>query len=943
MTTTEERRGLGRTDGRGPGDDGGGEVAARSDEARYRSRYRQDWDRVAYGSHCVDCLPTNCPLLVYVKDGRVVREELAGNLPVVEEGVPDANPMGCQKGLAWSAQLDSPDRVLYPLRRAGERGDGHWTRISWDDALAEVADAIIDAVEEIGPEAVVHEGTPEIAAVIPASRLMKVIGGTHLDVNGSINDFWPGTQQVFGKFFAAASVDDWFHSDCILVWHSNPAYTMSPSFHYITEARYRGAHVVLISTDVSPSHSHADVHVPVRHGTDAALALAMCQVVLSEGLADLSFVARQTDLSLLVHTGDGPYLRASDLDASAAADRFFHAHPDRGVVPADPASLDLDFEPALEGSWTVTLADGREATVEPLMTRVRRMLDASYTPEVAGPVCGVHPDTIRHVARIVARSRTRILPNAGLSKYFHGDLMNRSMLLLLALTGNWGKKGTGTSGWSTGLFDGQTVAMSKPVAGPEGAEQVVGAMEAATAMMRELDPTLNDELAATTVWRAMGSGVGMSPPAFFWYWHAGFRERWNDPRWADPTMPRSFDEHWDEAMEAGMWATVARPGPDRPPRVLLEIAGNILRRTRGGQGVVLEHLWPQLSKVVVVDWRMSQTALHADLVLPAAQHYEKIAFGMPTPWTMSVGFSDAAVEPAGEARGEWEMLADLCRVIGERAEARGLESYRDGAGGVRRYAELWDAFTFSGRLTTQEAVADEMVRDAVHAGNLAPGTSLDTLREKGWTGFEDWGLMTMAKGQSSPFPKGETHAPLRSHVEAGDPYPTLTRRAQFLIDHPWYREAGEDLPVHKEPPPMGGQHPFRLSGGHNRWSVHAMNTTNPVLLQTHRGKPFVLVSSSDAADRGIADDDPVRIWNDAGEVVVHARLSPAQRPGALTIYNGFEGFMFPGGKGPNELEPGLVKWLHLVNGYGQMTYAPTEWQPTPFDRCLYVDVEPARS
>jgi ethylbenzene hydroxylase subunit alpha/complex iron-sulfur molybdoenzyme family reductase subunit alpha len=140
---------------------------------------------------------------------------------------------------------------------------------------------------------------------------------------------------------------------------------------------------------------------------------------------------------------------------------------------------------------------------------------------------------------------------------------------------------------------------------------------------------------------------------------------------------------------------------------------------------------------------------------------------------------------------------------------------------------------------------------------------------------------------------------------------------------------------------MGGDHPFVLSSGHNRWSIHAMNTTNPLLAQTHRGKPFVLVNDRDARGRGITDDSPVRIFNDVSEIVVDCRLSPAQRPGALTIYNGFEDFMFPGGDGPNELEPGLVKWLGLVGDYGHLTYTPTEWQPVPSDRCVHVDLAPA--
>ncbi|MBI5505058.1 MAG: molybdopterin-dependent oxidoreductase, partial [Deltaproteobacteria bacterium] len=189
-------------------------------EELYRARYAGEWDRVAFGTHCVDCYPNNCPIYVFVKDGKAVREEAAGVIEPVEPGVPDMNPMGCQKGACWSRQLDSADRILYPMRRAGERGDGKWERISWDAALTETADAMLDAIVEVGPLSIVHEVSPEIAVVPVAARFMNVIGGTSLDVNASINDFWSGFHQVYGKSAFARSVDDIFHSDCILVWHS---------------------------------------------------------------------------------------------------------------------------------------------------------------------------------------------------------------------------------------------------------------------------------------------------------------------------------------------------------------------------------------------------------------------------------------------------------------------------------------------------------------------------------------------------------------------------------------------------------------------------------------------------------------------------------------------------------------------------------------------------
>src|SRR3990172_6451344 len=109
----------------------------------YRNKWK--WDKVTWGSHQVDCYPGGCPLYVFVRDGKVVREEQSGVFTPIEAGIPDMNPMGCQKGCSWSHLLTGPDRVTHPIKRAGERGEGKWQRVSWDDALTEIADAMLDA------------------------------------------------------------------------------------------------------------------------------------------------------------------------------------------------------------------------------------------------------------------------------------------------------------------------------------------------------------------------------------------------------------------------------------------------------------------------------------------------------------------------------------------------------------------------------------------------------------------------------------------------------------------------------------------------------------------------------------------------------------------------------------------------------------------------------
>ncbi len=937
-----------------------GRKAYRSWEDVYREKWT--WDKVVWGTHCVDCYPGNCPFRVYVKDGMVWREEQAGTFQTIEEGVPDWNPMGCQKGAAWSQQLYSPDRLAYPLKRVGERGEGKWKRISWDEAATEIADAILDAIEDQGPESIVQEGTPEVQTILPTGRFMGVLGGSTLDLQGSINDFSVGLHITFGKFCPVSSADDWFHSELVLIWHMNPIYTRIPFYHFIAEARYKGAEVVTIAPDVSPSAVHADYYVPVNLATDAALALSMVQVILEEGIEDKQFIREQTDLPFLVRRDNGRYLRQRDLEGEGREDQLYYWDTrSSSAVAADRGNLAIPEgrEPALEGSYKVTLADGSTVEVSPAIQILKERLDKDYTPEKTQAITGVHPEVVRMLARKAASKKTNIMLGWNSCKYYHGDLIERSMCLFLAVTGNWGKKGTGIRSWSGGMFDGLILTMSKAKPGIASSENVLQGIEMAVQAMKQADPSRTYEIAikemalmrvAGQIRQAAagepGAPVGggrISPPFLWWYYHAGFKDRWNKPEWNDPSMKRSFEEYLNEAISKGWFVGVPYLPPDKEPRVLIECGGNMLRRTRGGQTALLDGLWKKLKLIVSIDFRMNITGLHSDIVLPAAQHYEKIGFHIPTPHVMNLTFSDKAAEPYGEAKSEFEIYALILKKLAERAKARGLESYKDSTGMERRYEDLWEAYTAGGFFLDEDRLADEMVRDSVLAGTLPEGTTLETMREKGFVRFIDLGFTPMGVAQASPIYPDQTHVPFRNHVEKKEPYPTYARRAQFYIDHPWFLEAGEELPCHKDNPKSGGDYPLRMTSGHNRWSIHSMNISNWVLLQTHRGEPHVAVSAEDAAARGVKDGDLIEVFNDIASFRAPAKVSNAVKPGQIISYNGWDGFMYPAWRGANETEAGMVKWLLMAGGYGHLNYTPIEWQPVAVDRSVPVDFKKAET
>ncbi len=907
-------------------------------ETSYRARW--SWDRVTWGTHCLNCLAA-CSYRVFGRDGKVAFEEQAGTIDPVAAGVPDVNPLGCQKGSAWSAQLSSEDRITHPLRRVGDRGSGRWEEISWDEALTEVADAVIDAIDEDGPETVVFEESVEggLLAQAPFLRFAALLGAVTLDANGLVNDLPVGQHITFGKFSCASTVDDTFLSEALFLWHSNPGYTSIPYHHFITEARYRGAQVVVIAPDYNASAVNSDLFVPIRPGTDAALALSMCQVVLEEKLADLDFAMTQTDLGLLVRTDTGRYLRQRDLRSGGAEDQFYLWDTGRGLVEAPRATLDLEgLDPEPRGRFEVSLADGSVAEVTTVLALLEERL-GDYRPELAGPVCGVSPSTIHALAELAASRRSKILEGFNTPKYYHGDLMERAMCLLLGLTGNWGRPGTGIQGLALAGLDGYLLFSMKTRKGVEETARIMDGIDQAMAAAKRMDPDATDEMLGNQLLTMATSSGTSAPPVFFNYRHAGWRASWNRSEWSDPAMSKSFDDYLSEAVRRGWWGGIARPGSDQPPRVLFCVGTNPLRRARGGRGPLLSGLWPKLDKVVVVDFRMSTTALHADLVLPVAMQYERVNVQYPITHTLRLTFTDAAASPPGEARTEWWIFSALAKRISLRATERDVVEYSDGRRQDRRLDLLGSQFDLDGTFASEEDVLDEWVRDSADAGTLPAGSSVDTLRREGSVRFTGLGMFSPGLSVAADVEPDEVMTAFSWHVERSLPFPTLTRRAQFYIDHPWFIEADEHLPRHKEPPAMGGGGAFLLTSGHSRWTVHSVGMGNHRLLETHRGQPIVIMGVPDAAGLGIADGDTVRVRNDHGAFVAMARVTPRVRPGQLIVYNGFEPHMYPGWAGTNEVEPGMVKWLHLVGRYGHLRYLPFGWQPVPADRAVFVDVE----
>jgi len=909
-------------------------VEYRGWEDLYRSKWQ--WDRVVRSSHFVNCwYQAHCAWDVYVKDGLVWREEQAGDYPSVRADVPDFNPRGCQKGACYSARMYDHARVKYPLKRVGERGSGRWERLSWEQALGEIADRVIDTITTEGPDRIVWSLGPLYTFGTFAAgqlRLSRLLDSGGLDMNTEIGDGHPGAAVTFGKIVAERSADDYFFSDIVLIWGCNPIYTQIPNAHFWTEARYRGVEIVTIAPDYNASAIHADQWIPLNVGTDAAFALSLCQVIVSEGLHDVAFMREQTDLTCLVRADTGRFLRQSDMVAEGSAEVvYMYDEQTKRLVetPRDTLALGA-IVPALTGTYEARTLAG-PVKVRPVFSLLRELLDREYRPEQTAATTGVSPSVVRDLGRRIGKAKAvSNVTSSNIAKFYHGNLMERAQILVFALCGHMGKRGSGFSAFPFLTQDGFEMFGYLKQPGLLGKLRLAAQM---LPLMRKLKkPGMTDEMVRYELGHMQFREGGIVSGVMFWNVHGGLLEVSGRSQEWDPHLKRPVAAYLEEALERGYQFVWPKPG--QHPRVIFEYGSNILRRLRGYPFVV-KTLFPKLKAFVTIDWRMSSTALFSDYVLPAAGWYEKNEHKWGTPLMPYLHAGSKAVS-FQEAKPDWEVCGLLAKAIQERARARGVASFVDRKGEQRPLDTLYDDFTMNGAYTERDE--EKVAADLVAMSSNLTGVDWQQLKTKGYARFTGVGESGVSVGNACEIKADDTVSPFAFHVVRKEPYPTLTRRIQFYIDHPFYLELGETLPVHKDPPKAGGDYPLTLNGGHTRWSIHGAWRDDATMLRLQRGRPVMYMSSADAQVRGISDGDLVEVLNDIDRFRIHAKTSATVRPGQLIIYHAWENFQFHDGKGFQNLIPSPLNPVELAGGEGHLRPIQICLQPSQNDRDTRVEV-----
>lgn len=365
-------------------------------------------EEIVWSSCNVNC-GSRCPLRVHVKDGKVVRVE--------PDNTGESGPFGtheiraCLRGRGLRKWVYSPERLLYPLKRVGKRGDGKFAQISWNEALDIIADKLKHIIDIYGNEAVFRiYGTGNLGGVVSGreqiDRLMNLLGGQL----GSYNSY--STAQIkhamnytYGTSNCGNHLTDIENSKLVVLFGNNPAETRMSGGGSVRDLvkskQYRPVRTIVIDPRFSDTAvAFADEWIPIRPGTDAALVSALAYVLITENLIDQNFL-------------------------------------DRYCVGFDQKTIPEDIPP---GNSYKDYILGRGPD------------DIKKTPLWAATITGIPSERISKLAKEIGTAKpVYITQGWGPQRHANGEQTARSICMLAILTGNVGVQG-GNSGDREGPY-----------------------------------------------------------------------------------------------------------------------------------------------------------------------------------------------------------------------------------------------------------------------------------------------------------------------------------------------------------------------------------------------------------------------------------------------------------------------------------------------------------
>lgn len=890
--------------------------------------------------HCLNC-QGNCAWTVWSKNGKVTRENQSAKYPMINDKTPDFNPRGCNKGAQHSQGMYAADRLTHPQKRVGKRGGGKWKKISWDEAITEIAQNIYATMLAKGPAGnYIHQGAGVIAEGRGAAtkRLGTLLGAVRPYIASYVGDMFPGVSLVYGEGNIGCTYDFLYQSKINIFWGCNPNTSRIPDAHFLWEGKYNGSRVIVIAPEFNSTAIHADLWIPIKAGTDGYLAMSLMHVMLEKQLFDKPFVKAYTDLPLLVRKDTLDLLRLADIKVdSTDFDHTLHevfvqhknsmhemeehdiflcwnktnnkltAMPGSEGSPVETLRLKdrtWDIDPALHGEFSVSLKNGTTIKVIPAFELLKAEV-AQFSPQKTQKTTGVYPQVVEDLATEFAKSPIgTITMGFSLGKYFDGMLTQRAISSFSALAGKLGDKG------------GLSTENEWSISGLEKLSSFAGKYRHRFAsgfvsefMLGGGFDNYNEKYSEKDVQRVTG-------------------ESKQQHRQSVEEMLKPFAN--DEGVGKGKsyWTDL---------ETFFIVGDARFRRNKSGYR---ESFLKKAKFLAYCDIRMSDFATYADILLPAKSHYE--VYDLRT----NPGYHRYAnlchppknLKPIGESKSEWE----ICVLLVEKIQKIALQKFKTTQdknhlhipdpshteSGFRPMDKLVDLFTQNGAVQTDKQ-AVEFALDNVD--QFRPNT-LKTMYKRG--GFL---VLNEKAGKSSPLYPNKPYSTFENNYYLKQRFETLTGRVTFYVSHPLWIKMGVNVPTAKGN--MGhDKFPLALLTPHARWSIHSTYKNSAMLMRLQRGKPYVMINPKVALQRKIKDGGDVKMFNTFANVIAMAKVTPIAPPDGVLMEHGWEPFMFKGKKGHNELVSNMLNLLELSDGWGHLKFG-VNWDGNQhaYQTCIQIE------
>jgi len=678
-----------------------------------------------------------CPLNVHVKDDKIVR---------IETDV-GAEPQfrACLKGRAYRQRVYAPDRLVYPMKRTGERGKGEFERITWDEALTTIAAEIQRVKESYGPPSILFLGSlGDVTwlhnAALTEELLIKAGGYSGSWGSPSGEGALLAMMTSYGMPAMGNSREDLLNSRLIILWGWNPAVACNfgNTRLYLAKAREAGARIIVVDPRYTDSAAiFADQWISIKPGTDTALLTAMAYVMIAENLHDKSFLATHT----------------------------------------------MGFEKFQ--NYVLGNSDG-----------------IPKTPAWAEDITGVPKPTISSFAReFAAKKPAALIDGFAAGRSAHGEQFHRATITLAAMTGNIGIQGGSAPGGCSAMGD-----MLMPVnLGPF----VSLRMQGEDNPVDLAAPPRKDAIVAKRMGR-LGFYMGVS------------QSRVHRSLIADAII---------KGRQGGYPADY---------KLLYLVNINYLNQIANTNKIA--QALQKLEFIVAQEQFLTPTAKFADIILPNTTFMERndVTTGGIGPF---YGYMNKVIEPVGEARSHYEIVAAL-------AEKLGIDIFHGKA-------------------------EEDWLKEIVHDCRDIP--DYDTFKTEGVH------KVTLPV----PFICFEQQIKDPAH----NPFPTQSGKIEIYSQE--IDDLGDPLlppiPTYIEPwegrnDPLVQKYPLQLVTTHTKRRAHTQFDNLPILREIE--PQAVQMNPADARKRAVDNGDMVKVFNERGAMIIPANVTERIMPGVVDIPQG---------------------------------------------------------